>query len=1159
MKHVSLDDRYDLNQSRIFVNGAQAVVRLALMQHQRDVRAGLNTAGYISGYRGSPLGNLDQQLAQAEAFLHKHSIIFQPGLNEDLAATALWGAQMAELRGQGLYDGVFGIWYGKGPGVDRSGDVFRHANHAGTSAHGGVLALMGDDHTCESSTSAHQSEFKFVDAMMPVMNPSGLQEVVDYGLYGWAMSRFAGVWTGIKCVKDNIEQSASIDGSLDRVQIVLPDDFEMPPGGLNIRRGDQVLEKERRLFEHKLPAVKAFIRANGLDRQVLEGGGAPRVGIITSGKSFNDTMEALDLLGIVGARAASLGVRLYKLAVTWPLEPEGALRFARGLDLVLVVEEKRSLIETQLKELLYGEKYAPVIIGKQNEEGAPLLPSYHALEPVQIARVIGDRLLSGHGDDELRSRMEQLDRITERNVSLPGLIERVPYFCAGCPHNTSTVVPDGAHAYAGIGCHYMAQWMDRSTEGFTHMGGEGANWIGEAPFSKEAHVFQNIGDGTYVHSGSLAIRAAVAAGTTMTFKILFNDAVAMTGGQGLDGELTVPQLARQIAAEGASRVVVVAEDPTKYPKDAIFPPGTKIHHRDELEAVQRDLQQVEGVSVLIYDQTCAAELRRRRKRGKAVEPEERVFINELVCEGCGDCGIQSNCVAIVPVETEFGRKRAIDQTSCNKDYSCLKGFCPSFVTVRSGEPRGKNNEPVSNLPHLPDISDLPNPGLPALEHPYSMVITGVGGTGVVTLGALLGMAAHLEDKGVGVIDMSGLAQKGGAVAVHLRIGKAPDAIKSIRASAAGADLVLGCDLVVAASDTVLSVVQEGVTGVIANDHESVTADFTRSPDLKMPAQEMRAALTMAAGADAVGFVDTRALSNAILGDTQSANIILLGYAWQKGQIPLSVEALEQAISLNGVAVERNLQAFAWGRYAAHDEQGLEKLLASTASVPIPIDRPQSLDELIERRVQFLTEYQDAAYAERYAARVNAIRKLEQERMPASSALTNAVAQGLFKLMAYKDEYEVARLFTHDSFRKQLDQQFGGSHEVSFHLAPPLFARVDPLTGRPKKLRFGPWMMRTMRLLAWAKKLRGTMFDPFRYCADRKLERRLLEDYEHMLELFAEGLNHANHGVAVELAALPETIRGFGPIKETAAKAADARREELLAVFALPDRGHQHAA
>jgi indolepyruvate ferredoxin oxidoreductase len=1153
MKHVSLEDRYDLNQSRIFVNGAQAIARLALMQHARDAAEGVNTAGLITGYRGSPLGGLDQQLVSAEKFLHQRSIIFQPGINEDLAATAIWGAQQAELRGQGKYDGVFGIWYGKGPGVDRSGDAFRHANHAGTSKHGGVIALMGDDHTCESSTSAHQSEFKFIDAMMPVMNPAGLQEVIDYGLYGWALSRYAGVWTGIKCVKDNIEQSASIDGSLGRVQITLPDDFEMPPGGLSIRRGDDTLEKEARLYDYKIPAARAFIRANPLDQFILEGGGAPKLGIITSGKSYLDTQEALDLLGISpGARASALGVRLYKLAVTWPLEPVGVTRFiASGLEKVIVVEEKRSLIETQLKEQLYGTRNAPVIVGKQDEGGETLFPAHAALEPVQIARAIGERLLAITDDEELRARMKQLEQVAARVAALPGIIERVPYFCAGCPHNISTQVPEGMHAYAGIGCHYMAQWMDRSTEGFTHMGGEGANWIGEAPFSKQGHIFQNIGDGTYVHSGALAIRAAIAAGTNMTFKILFNDAVAMTGGQGLDGELTVQQLAHQMTADGAERVVVVAEDPSKYPSTKDFPTTTTLYHRDDLEAVQIDLSDVKGVSVLIYDQTCAAELRRRRRRGLAEDPQTRVVINELVCEGCGDCGVQSNCVAIVPVDTRFGRKRAIDQTACNKDMSCLKGFCPSFVTVSGGALRGKETNGARAVPPLPDISSIPQPDMPDLTQPYSMVVTGVGGTGVITVGVLVGMAAHLEGKGVGVIDMSGLAQKGGAVAVHLRVGESPDDIKLVRASASGADLVLGCDLVVAASDTVLSIVSEGVTSVVANDHEMMTGDFTRQPNLAMPMEEMRDALSDAAGADKARFIDAHAVSKALLGDTMSANIFLLGYAWQLGRVPVLREALEQSIRLNGVAVESNLDAFNWGRFAAHDARGLENILESVSPLPEAGLRAETLDEVIERRVRFLGNYQNAAYGAHYRARVEAIRKLELERMPSSSALVNAVAQGLFKLMAYKDEYEVARLYSDGAFRKQLDKLFTGDTKLEFHLASPILARKDPLSGRPVKRRYGPWALRLFSLLARAKGLRGSLLDPFRFSEDRKLERRLIDNYEQMLDEVIKGLTSDTHGIAVELAALPQTIRGFGPVKQAAADVADARREELLAIIKSP--------
>jgi indolepyruvate ferredoxin oxidoreductase len=1153
---VGLDDKFDLSQERVYVTGSQAVLRLALIQHARDAALGLNTAGYISGYRGSPLGGLDQTLIRAKRVLDQHHIVFQSGLNEDLAATAIWGAQQAELRGEGKYDGVFGIWYGKGPGVDRTGDVFRHANHAGTSRHGGVLALMGDDHTCESSTSAHQSEFAFVDAMIPVLNPANVQEILDLGVYGFALSRFAGVWVGLKCVKDNIEQTAVVDGRPDRIQPVIPADFELPPGGLNIRLGDTALAKEARLHDYKRPAVLAFARANRLDKLLLAGGRNPRIGIITTGKSYQDVAEALDILGIDEVRAADLGIRLYKVAMTYPLEPEGVLAFAEGLEQIIVVEEKRALIEVQIKEYLYGASNAPRIVGKHDETGKWLFPAKGALEPVQIALALARRIAQGMDAPDIRARIAELEAAERHAGSARTLVERIPYFCAGCPHNSSTVVPEGARAYAGIGCHYMVQWMDRSTEGFTQMGGEGANWVGEAPFSKRRHVYQNLGDGTFIHSGSLAIRAAVAAGTNITYKLLYNDAVAMTGGQSLDGGMTVQQMAQMVAAEGVKKLAIVSDEPEKYGGAGAFPPGTTISHRDELDRVQRGLADIDGVTVLIYDQTCASEKRRRRKRGAFPDPDKRVLINELVCEGCGDCGVQSNCVAIEPVETEFGRKRAIDQDACNKDFSCLKGFCPSFVTVHGGKRRKAAGR---ELPDEAIFASLPEPAQPAITRPYSMVLAGVGGTGVVTVGAVLGMAAHLEGKAAGIIDMSGLAQKGGPVAVHVRVAQAPEQIKAIRASAAGADLIVSGDLVVAGSAKVLGVIREGRTAVVASPHETMTANFTRAPDLSLPAAALRRALEERAGPGACSFVDAQTYASALTGDKTMANVLLLGYASQKGLLPISPEAMMEAIRLNGVAVPANQAAFRWGRLLAHDPAAVEAA-ARDALAPTEAETlSQTLEEAIARRVAFLTGYQDAAYAERYRARVEAIRALERARTPGRDALSWAVARGYFKLLAYKDEYEVARLYTDGVFQEQLARTFEGGYRLEFHLAPPLLSKPDPETGRPRKMRFGAWMMTAFRLLARMKGLRGTRLDIFGYNPERRMERRLIAEYEAALAEIETHLRPETYDAAAALAALPEQIRGFGPVKHAAVERAKAREGELLERLRHQPPRHREAA
>ncbi len=1140
LRDVSLDDKYDLAKDRIFLTGTQAIARLLLMQHERDRLAGLNTAGFVSGYRGSPLGGLDQQLMKARLQLEPRNILFQPGINEELAATACWGTQQAEMRGEGKYDGVFSLWYGKGPGVDRSGDVFRHANMAGTSPHGGVLALMGDDHTAESSTTAHQSEFHFVDVMIPILNPAGVQEILDYGLYGFAMSRFCGTWAALKCMKDTVESTTVVDAHLDRVKIIRPE-FEMPPGGLNIRPRDGILEMEARLHDWKRDAMLAFVQANRLNRIVTSGGANAKIGVITIGKSYLDVRQAMDDLGIDEVKANDLGLRLYKIACPWPLDPVGLKDFVRGLDLVIVVEEKRSLIEVQVREELYGTANQPICIGKKDEQGHWLFPVKGALDPNDIAITIGERLLAARPNEELQSRVAKLKQAQAMLAQTTDVATRTPYFCSGCPHNTSTRVPEGMRAYAGIGCHYMVQWMDRSTDGFTQMGGEGANWVGESQFSKRGHVFQNLGDGTWNHSGVLALRFALASKVNVTYKLLFNDAVAMTGGQHHEGGLTVDMLARQVAAEGVTRIALVSDEPDKYPPTTQWPAGMTRHHRDELDAVQRELAEIPGVTAIVYDQTCAAEKRRRRKRGEFPDPDKRVFINTRVCEGCGDCGVKSNCVSVQPVETEFGRKRQIDQSNCNKDFSCVNGFCPSFVTVEGATIR--KAKPAAAAGEAPE---LPEPVLPALDGTYAIIVTGVGGTGVVTIGAILGMAAHLEDKGCGMIDMAGLAQKGGAVYSHVKLAARPEDVHSIRVAAGEADLVLGCDLVVTGTRKVLAAVQPGQTTMVVNTAEVLPGDFTRNPDFSLPAERIKRAVSTATGRENAFFVEATRIATALTGNAIAANMFMLGYAFQLGRIPLSSAALVRAIELNGEAVAMNKAAFAWGRRAALDPAGVDALIGAAAPAPSG-DRNLSttLDEVIARRVALLTDYQDAAYARRYADRIARVRAAEAAVAPHSTALTEAAARSLAKLMAYKDEYEVARLYTDGEFLKGLSAQFEGDMKLTFHLAPPILSRRDEHTGLPKKTTFGPWMLKALGVLAKFKGLRGGMLDVFGYSHERRMERRLITEFEALLDEIVARLTATKLPTAVGLAELPLSIRGFGHVKQRNLGEAKARQDELL--------------
>lgn len=1157
---ITLEDKYTRTSGRVFLTGPQAIVRLPMLQRLRDAAAGLDTAGFISGYRGSPLGGIDLACWSAQEHLRAHHVVFQPGVNEDLAATAVWGTQQVNLFPGARYDGVFALWYGKGPGVDRCGDVFRHANAAGTSKHGGVLVIAGDDHNAKSSTLPHQTDHFFKAVMIPVLYPSNLQEYLDFGLHGWAMSRFSGCWVALKALADTVETSASVLVDPLALRTVTPTDIELPPGGLNIRWPDDRHEQERRLLHHKLYAALAYARANGLNRIVIDAP-EPRLGIITAGKSYLDVRQALDELGIDEALAAAIGIRLYKVGMVWPLEAEGVRHFAEGLEEILVVEEKRQLLEYQLKEELYNwrEDVRPRVIGKFDEKGEwallPdgsghlnhgewLLPAAGELSVAQIAHVIAARIGRFFTSPAIAARLALLDAKQRAQATPIVLGQRTPTFCSGCPHNTSTRVPEGSRAVAGIGCHFMATWMDRSTATFTHMGGEGVPWVGQAPFTEEKHIFANLGDGTYFHSGLLAIRQALAARVAITYKILYNDAVAMTGGQPVDGTLSVPRMTQQLVGEGIERIVIVSDDPGKYARmDGLARPGGEpipIHHRDRLDAVQRELREYRGVSVLIYEQTCATEKRRRRKRGKLVDPPRRAFINAAVCEGCGDCGEQSNCLSVAPLETEFGRKREIDQSSCNKDFSCLKGFCPSFVTVEGGRLRRGQAQSV-DAADATAFAALPEPPAIDTARPYNILVTGVGGTGVVTLGALIGMAAHIDGKGVSVLDMTGLAQKYGAVHSHLRIADRPAEIHAARIATGEADAVIGGDLVVSAGAEALSKMIAGRTQAVVNTAETPTAEFAHNPDWQFPLARMQERIAEACGEGRTRFIDTHDLAARLMGDAIYANTMLLGLAWQRGMVPVSLAAIEKAFELNGTAVEQNKRAFLWGRRAAHDPDALRRLVAPT--VVVALTRPsRTLDEIVARRVAELTAYADAAYAERYRALVERVR--EAEARLGGTALTEAVARNYFHLLAIKDEYEVARLYVNPEFRRRLEETFEGDYRLRFHLAPPLLAATDPDSGRPLKRSYGPWMLHVFGILARLRFLRGSWLDPFAHSADRRLERRLLADYEADVALILERLSAATLAPAVELARLAEGLRGFGYVKAGNATRLAPERERL---------------
>ncbi|MFP4303406.1 MAG: indolepyruvate ferredoxin oxidoreductase family protein [Rhodosalinus sp.] len=1119
IQKVSLSDRLDITKSPVLLNGTQALVRLMLTQKARDRRAGLNTAGYVTGYRGSPLGGVDIQMTRAQKQLAENDIRFQPGLNEDLALTAVWGSQQAGLRGEGKYDGVFALWYGKGPGVDRSGDAMRHFNMAGTDANGGAIMVMGDDHTGESSTTCHQSDWALVDVHMPVLSPAGVQEILDYGVYGYGLSRYAGVCVGLKAVKDTVEATAVVDGRPDRMQLVTPD-FPLPEGGLNIRLGDHWVPQEERLLAHKRYAAEAFARANGIDKRIWGRPGA-KIGFVSAGKNWLDLVHALTLLGIDEAEAERLGITTYKVGQVWPLDMEGFKDWAEGLDLIVVVEEKRKLLEVQIKEAIFDDRRGRRVYGGR-KNGEVLFPTHYALDPVDIAAKLGDILIEeGRETDAIRAGLERLEE-ARRADNAQDIAARLPYFCAGCPHNTSTRVPEGSRAGAGIGCHTMALWMDRATEGFTHMGAEGANWIGEAPFSTRDHVFQNLGDGTYNHSGTLAIRAAIAAGVNITYKILYNDAVAMTGGQPNEGGLTPDRIARELVAMGVRKVVAVYDEKEE-PDWSGFPREVERHERAEMDSVQKTLREVEGVTAILYIQTCAAEKRRRRKKGAFPDPDRRVFINTDVCEGCGDCGVQSNCVAIVPVETELGRKRAIDQSACNKDFSCLKGFCPSFVTLEGAEVRREASTDLS-------LPDMPEPALPAIDRTWNVVMTGVGGTGVVTLGAVLAQAAQIEGKGAAMIEMAGLAQKGGAVLIHCRLAERPEDISAIRVATGEADALIGGDLVVSAGAKTLGLTSTGRTGAVVNSHQIITGEFTRNTEFRIPAEDLTLALERRLR-DRLQSFDATELAAKVMGDSIFSNMIVLGAAWQRGLLPVGREAIREAIRLNGAAVEANLRAFEVGRWAAHDPKAVDEVLKDKVH-----SLPQTPEDRIAYRADQLTAYQGKRLAKRYRKLVDGI---------ADPKVKEAVARGYHKLLSYKDEYEVARLLL--STREKAREEFGGDFRMSFHLAPPMLTGKDA-NGRPKKREFGPWLEGPLKLLARLRFLRGTPLDPFGYSAERRMERALIREYERDMAEVLPKLDETTRDAVVALAELPLSIRGFGPVKEANAEKAAKRREELLAVI-----------
>lgn len=1148
-----LDYRYSKHSGRVFMSGTQALVRLPLMQRMLDIERGWNTAGFVSGYRGSPLGGYDQALWKAKVHLEAKVIRFLPAINEELAATAVLGTQQVESDPHRKVDGVFALWYGKGPGVDRAGDALKHGNAYGSSPRGGVLVVAGDDHGCVSSSMPHQSDITMQAWSMPIVNPANLEEYLEFGLYGWALSRFSGTWVGFKAISETVESSSTVNLDVIPTQFSAPQDFIFPQAGVHYRWPDlpSLLIEERLAI--KLNAVRAFARTSSIDKTIISSPQAD-LGIVTCGKAHLDLLETLRRLGLSLDELSQAGVRLYKVGLSFPIETTRILEFARGLKEILVIEEKAPIIERQLKELFYNRQACPNIIGKTDALGGSLLPALGELRPSRVMPVFAEWLAKHKANLDRRALV--IDFTAPKLLSNEAdAVRRLPYYCSGCPHNISTKIPKGSYAQAGIGCHFMASWMvDRKTTGLIQMGGEGVDWAAHSMFTATPHVFQNLGDGTYYHSGYLAIRQAIAAGANMTYKILFNDAVAMTGGQPIDGTITVDAIARQVEAEGAKRVVVVSDQIDKFDADRDrFPQGTRFHDRADLDQVQRELREIPGVTVLIYEQTCAAEKRRRRKKGEYPDPPRRLFINTAVCEGCGDCGKQSNCLSIVPIDTDFGRKRMIEQSSCNKDYSCVNGFCPSFVSVLGGSLRKAIGATFDQNKLNAAIKDLPAPPPHQWSAPYDLLVIGVGGTGIVTVGALITMAAHLEGKYASVLDFMGFAQKGGAVLSNVRLAAQREALNQVRIDTQQADALLVCDLVVGASNDALQTVRHGRTQIIVNTHEIPTAAFVHNPNASLHVSALLEKMRFAAGTDRVALCDGQALAQRYLGDSQSVNVLMMGFAWQRGLVPVSLAAMERAIELNGVAIAMNKTAFALGRLAAANPQALDELEATKVELKNNSELNE-LDALIARRADFLTQYQNADYAARYRDLVERVRTRESSIVdhPATLKLTTAVARYYAKLMAYKDEYEVARLYTNGDFARQLSEQFSGDFKLQFHMAPPFLHTLGKWFHKrhqqtlPKKVVLGGWIWMVMRVLAKAKILRGSLFDLFGYSAERKLERRLILEYQQLISAWLPKLTRENLALLTALAEIPEQIRGYGHVKLAHITDAKVKEQELLA-------------